>query len=281
MSNEKDSAKRLSIYLAIVFAFSLLLVVFRKPMERSEGFSFIISQLYCASPAIACLITRAVTKEGFRDLKLHLHLRGNLRWYLLAFALPAICFSASQLLPFILSGHSGQLSGFTLEHVLSAFLSLVAQTAVLSVGLLGEELGWRGYMNQKMEPLFGLLGTCLIGGILWGLWHFPIDIANWLGGYASLAEALRTAFGRLAMLLCFGVFLMWLTKKTGSLFPAVVGHFMFNASQSALMTLLSLGAAPENTDPGAMTEVFVFVPMLILALAFMTLLLRDTGKRRI
>jgi hypothetical protein len=69
--------------------------------------------IFSFSPAIASLITRAVTKEGFRDMKLHLNLSGNFKWYLLAFGLPLICFSAKFLLPVIISGHSDWLSGFT------------------------------------------------------------------------------------------------------------------------------------------------------------------------
>lgn len=274
MTTKKENAKRLGIYLLIVFAFSMLLIILRKPISSSETFYFFIAQLFCASPAIASLITRAVTKEGFRDMKLHLNLSGNFRWYLLAFALPLICFSASMLIPIIISGHSEWLGGFTFGNILAVILILAAQSAVSFVALLGEELGWRGYMNQEMEPLFGTVGTCFIGGIVWGLWHFPMDIANYLDGYGTFSYSMQTAFSRLAMLTCFGVFLMWLTKKTDSVFPAVIAHFMFNMSQNALMLLLSQGNIPENADFESAADLFEYVPMVLLAVGFMVLLLR-------
>lgn len=274
MTNKNENIKRLGIYLLIVFALSLLLIIFRKPMESSARVSFVIVQLFSFSPAIACLITRAVTKEGFGDLKLHFNFRGNFRWYLLAFALPLVCFSASQLLPVIMSGYGSRLSGFTADNVQSVLFILMGQSAVVSAGLLGEELGWRGYMNQKLEPLVGTVGTCLIGGIIWGLWHFPIDLANYFGGGGSLSFSMESAFSRLAMLTCFGVFLMWLTKKTGSVFPAVVAHFMFNQSQNALMSLFMESDIPEDADAGKLADVFGYVPMALVAVVFMYLLLR-------
>ncbi|MBR3666406.1 MAG: CPBP family intramembrane metalloprotease [Ruminococcus sp.] len=274
MTNKKENLSRLGLYLLIAFALSLLLIVFRKPMETSARVSFIITQLFSFSPAIACLITRAVTKEGFGDMKLHFNFRGNFRWYLLAFAVPLLCFSASELLPVIIGGHGSLLSGFTADNVLSAIFILMGQSAVVSAGLLGEELGWRGYMNRKLEPLVGTVGTCLIGGIIWGLWHFPIDIANYLGGFGSLSFSMKLAFGRLVLLTCFGVFLMWLTKKTDSVFPAVVAHFMFNASQSAIMALFMESDIPEDTELGKLADVFEYVPMAVLAAVFMFLLLR-------
>ncbi len=274
MTNKKENLRRLGLYLLIAFALSLLLIVFRKPMETSARVSFIITQLFSFSPAIACLITRAVTKEGFGDMKLHFNFRGNFRWYLLAFAVPLLCFSASQLLPVIMSGYGSRLSGFTADNVLSVIFILMGQSAVVSAGLLGEELGWRGYMNRKLEPLVGTLGTCLIGGIIWGLWHFPIDISNYLGGYGSFSFSMKLAFGRLVLLTCFGVFLMWLTKKTDSIFPAVVAHFMFNASQNAIMELFMESDIPEDADLGKLADVFQYVPMAVLAVIFMLLLFR-------
>lgn len=281
MTTKKENAQRLGIYLLIVFLFVLLFFVFRKPMNESNTAFFIIYYcLFSFSPAIANLITRAVTKEGFRDMKLHLNLNGNFRWYLLAFGLPLIFFSARILLPIIVSGHSGWLDGFTCQNVLSSVFMLAALSAVQSIGLLGEELGWRGYMNQKMEPLFGTVGTCLIGGIVWSLWHFPMDIAGYFGGNGTFSEVLFSTFGRLAMLTCFGAFLMWLTKKTDSVFPAVVAHFMFNQSQGAFGGFLSQCNIPENADLGAISDVCEYTTIIILAVFFIGVLLRENNKNK-
>ena len=77
----------------------------------------------------------------------------------------------------------------------------------------------------------------------------------------------------------FGVFLMWLTKKTDSVFPAVIGHFMFNESQSTLADLLYQGNIPENADLGAIESVFSYLPMIAAAAVFMILLFRASFRR--
>lgn len=38
--------------------------------------------------------------------------------------------------------------------------------------MLGEELGWRGFMTPRLVALFGRRGV-LVGGVIWGLWHVP------------------------------------------------------------------------------------------------------------
>ena len=275
MTTKKENAKRLGIFLLTVFAFMLIFVLCIKPMNASNTVFYIIYMIFSFSPAIASLIARAVTKEGFRDMKLHLNLSGNFKWYLLAFGLPLICFSAKFLLPVIISGHTDWLSGFTTQNILSSVFMLAALTAVQSIGLIGEELGWRGYMNQKIEPLLGTVGTCIAGGILWGLWHLPMDIAGCEG---AISDAMSMCGGRMIQLTLFGVFLMWLTKKTDSVFPTVIGHYMFNESQGALGGLLSQGNIPENADLGIIADVFDYLPMTLLAVAFMIMLFHDKGN---
>lgn len=275
MTTKKENAKRLGIYLLTVFAFMLIFIICIKPMNASDTVFYIIYMIFSFSPAIASLITRAVTKEGFRDMELHLNLSGNFKWYLVAFALPLICFSAKFLLPVILSGHADWLGGFTAQNVLSSVFTLAAMSAVMSIGLIGEELGWRGYMNRKMEPLLGSVGTCIAGGIVWGLWHLPMDIAGCNG---AISNAMSMCGGRMIQLTFFGVFLMWLTKKTDSVFPAVIGHYMFNESQGALANLLYQGNIPQNADLGVIADVFEYLPMIVVAAVFTVLLLRDQKK---
>ena len=278
MTTKNENAKRLGIYLIIVLAFMLLYILCVKPMHESSTVYYIIYMIFSFSPAIASLITRAVTKEGFRDMKLHLHLTGNIRYYLIAFGLPLVCLSAMFLLPVFVSGHAAWLGGFTFGNVLSNTFLLFAFSAVQSIGLLGEELGWRGYMNQKMESLLGTLGTCLIGGIVWGLWHLPMDVAGYLNGNGTLTEALGSTLGRLVMLTCFGAFLMWLTKKTNTVFPAVIAHFMYNESQGAVMSLLAQGNIPENASLPLWTDVMRYLPLIVIAVIFMILLLKNKKK---
>ena len=276
MTNKKENAKRLAIYLLAVAASSVMLFVCFKPMKHSETVNFLLAELCCAAQALANLITRKVTKEGFREMKLHLHLTGNIRYYLLAFVLSLLCTALMFLPSIILSGHSDWLGGFTLTNVLTEVLMLAAQGAVMSVGLVGEELGWRGYMNQKMEPLVGIVGTVLIGGVVWSLWHMPSDMGFYLAGDEPLSEALKTVGGRLFIMPGYAAFYLWLTKKTDSVWPAVLAHAMGNASQETIMRLFMEGNIPENADMGS--GVLHFVPTILMAVVFTVLLLWDKKK---
>ena len=40
----------------------------------------------------------------------------------------------------------------------------------------GEEYGWRFFFQPLLQKRFGLKGGVLILGVLWGLWHLPLNI---------------------------------------------------------------------------------------------------------
>ena len=67
-------------------------------------------------------------------------------------------------------------------------------------------------------------------------------------------------------------------EKTDSIFPAVIGHYMFNESQGALANLLYQGSIPENADLGVIADVFEYLPMIVVAAVFMIMLFHDNSR---
>jgi membrane protease YdiL (CAAX protease family) len=40
--------------------------------------------------------------------------------------------------------------------------------------VLGEEIGWRGFLVPELAKRHSFVATSLISGIIWALWHYPI-----------------------------------------------------------------------------------------------------------
>jgi membrane protease YdiL (CAAX protease family) len=59
---------------------------------------------------------------------------------------------------------------------------LLLLTLLLSVTIMGEEIGWRGYAQAKLQTQVGWFNTNLIIGLFWGLWHIAavLDPNNFL-----------------------------------------------------------------------------------------------------
>ncbi len=78
---------------------------------------------------------------------------------------------------------------------------------------LGEELGWRGFLQGALRPL-GRIRGCLLISLMWTAWHFT---TTW-DGLISHLEILLPALLALTFVMSF------LTERTGSLALAVTVH---------------------------------------------------------
>lgn len=84
--------------------------------------------------------------------------------------------------------------------------------------MLGEELGWRGFLQDALRPLTPVKRYMLIGA-MWEIWHFTNRTS------AGLHPSTFIRVG-VMMVFCIGLsFLMgWLTDKTKSLTVAITVH---------------------------------------------------------
>ena len=88
---------------------------------------------------------------------------------------------------------------------------------------LGEEIGWRGYALPRLQAGRSALGTSLIVGVIWGLWHLLL----WLTGAPGRTPILYAAF--VVSTISLSVILTWVYNSTGgSLLMVVLLHATFN-----------------------------------------------------
>ena len=256
MENKNQDLKRVLIYLLITFALTwayCLVVVY--PVANGESLSGVPSLITQLSvvvvmffPSIGVFLTRLVTREGFQNSWLKPNLKKNIRYYLLAWFGPAVLTLAGMGIYFLLFPENLDLSfGYfastleaagapmeTLPIPIELLMLVQCVQAILLAPLMnfitcfGEEWGWRGYLVPKMKGLLPTVPMLLITGIIWGLWHAPLTIIghNYGLGYPGFP------FTGIAMMCLFcvvvGIFLSYVTLKTNSCIPAILGHGAIN-----------------------------------------------------
>ncbi len=105
-------------------------------------------------------------------------------------------------------------------------LSLFLDPVLNFLPTLGEEYGWRGFLQAKLLGRFGLLWGLVLTGAVWGVWHAPLILMGY--NYPHHPDAVGVGMFALWALLV-GFFLSWLRLRSGSVFPAALGHGAINA----------------------------------------------------
>ena len=244
------------IYLAITFGLTwgyCFLMLY--PVVNGESLSGVPSlaaqlmTMVCMFfPAIGVLLTRLITKEGFKNAWLRPNLRRNIKHYLLAWFGPGILTALGAVLYFLIFPDNLDLNfsyfiatlestGAPMETLpipiellmLVQLIQAFFMAPVLNfVTCFGEEWGWRGYLLPKISARFSTIPTILITGIIWGLWHAPLTAI----GHNYGLEYPGFPFTGIAMMclfcIVFGTILSYATLKTKSCIPAILGHGAVN-----------------------------------------------------
>ena len=166
--------------------------------------------------------------------------------------------------------------GVSQSTITLSFLALIQILASLTYApflnsffALGEEIGWRGYLYPALRGRFSIVHTHVLLGLIWSLWHLPINLQGYNYGLSYFAYPV---LGVVAMFLfCFsvGILLSWLLEKTGSIWASALFHGAINATgrywgcsfnyqEKKVSSLLILGPSP--------TGMLSVLPCLFLAL---------------
>jgi membrane protease YdiL (CAAX protease family) len=183
------------------------------------GVSLVLLAL--SGPAVIGIVFAylALNKDGQKDYWRRIldFKRISFNYYLIIFLLvPALSILAAIL--------SGYWNVYSFSHKLpSLFLT------ILSVPLVPvlEELGWRGYVLDRLQEKYSALRSSLILGALWGPWHLPVFF---LPGsiYGLMPFASLTFWLYMFHLVVITVYFTWIYNNTArSTLSAILLHTVF------------------------------------------------------
>jgi membrane protease YdiL (CAAX protease family) len=236
-------------YYALVFAISwggILIAVGLGPgglpatkEQAAMLFPFVLSPLF-AGPSVAGIVLTGLVhgKVGFRNLLARMRRwRVGARWYAMAL-LTAPLLVTGTLLVFSLSSPEFLPRIFTTSDK-ATLLMFGVGWGLVGGGLL-EELGWTGFAVPTLRQRYGVLGTGLIVGLLWGVWHFLVAFwgSGTSSGALSLAIFLPAVLFYVGSLPAYRVLMVWVYDRTGeSMLVAMLMHASFSATMLILQPL--------------------------------------------
>jgi membrane protease YdiL (CAAX protease family) len=114
---------------------------------------------------------------------------------------------------------------------LNAFVSTLLASLLVMIGAVGEEAGWRGVLQPELERRFGAFKGTVLVGLVWGYWHLPANLAGYNDGeHPLLGSLVLFPLATVGMSFAFA----WLTRRSGSVWPAALAHGVNNVASSGL-----------------------------------------------
>jgi membrane protease YdiL (CAAX protease family) len=108
----------------------------------------------------------------------------------------------------------------------------------LLIGMVGEELGWRGFALPRLLDKFDPIVSSLILALPWILWHIPLSVfQEWTGNIPIIQFLLKHALLILPLTLIFTWFFQ---KSKGSVLLVIVFHKAFNLTFNAYSNVVGL-----------------------------------------
>ena len=255
----KLDIRRIIIFLGFAFGFAWITGVIiylngglADSPQIAPGVSLavvLMATAYMWAPALGNILTRLITREGWKDVGLRPNFKKGWPYWLAGWLLPVVMTLPGAALFFILFPQYFDASLPYVRQITAAapamasFSPWILATILLAQGVLvapivnsvvtfGEEFGWRAYLLPKLMPLGGRKAMLLIG-LIWGIWHWPVIFMGYEYGLAYPGYPWAGPLLFIWVTFGLGIFLGWLTLRGKSIWPAVIGHAAINGIAGA------------------------------------------------
>ena len=295
--------KKKTIVVYLVFAFALAWIVWgilaMLGVSLTSPAGTVVVAITMFAPAAAVLIAKK-TSGGVRvfEPSFKPKFKGHVRWYLCAWLIPIAFLILGGILYFVifrsqfdpglaavrstLESKSGTAVTDSALHnaiIIEIVVAITVNVITSMVLAFGEEIGWRGFLFPAVRGRTNAVKAYIICGAIWGLWHAPIIAMGHNFGFGYTGYPWLGILAMVPLCIGMGTFLSYVTGKTGSIWPAALGHGTINAVSglpSLFLTKESLDLM--NTDGSLGYGFITVIPLMVLAIV---LIAASARKRKI
>jgi membrane protease YdiL (CAAX protease family) len=281
MDEKMVTKKRLIIFIALTIVISWIVfsLIPIRGLTYGKGLATVILAAAMFVPAISSILTRFITKEGFKNLYLRPHFKGHIKDYLMVFFGPTVLLLLSGVAYFFIfpgtfdpeflklkemaaSSGTVQFSAYNLL-IISVLQVIIIGPVINIIPTLGEELGWRGYLLPRLRELFSDRAALVITGVIWGVWHIPVIVMGHNYGTNYIGYPWLGILAMIVFCVVLGVIEGYMSIKLESAIPAAMIHSTVNAG-AALPIFLAKGGYNPLLGP-AITGIVGGLPFTVLA----------------
>lgn len=243
----KKSQNYIMLFLILAFGLPLICIILIRSFNvfKLGIFNFTLYGIEAATPSIAALLTIAIL-DNYIDLKLFLkkcYIHNiKFQYLLIAIIFPLTLITLTKITSLIF--------------VKTSFITAVtSKKLIISLwSLISEEIGWRGFLQEKLSKNYSPLKTSIIVGIVWSLWHYHFFLLGTIS-----APIILFVIGCMTDSICY----YWITVKSkNNIIPASIWHCIEN------LCFYLFTIAPEyskgNLEPYSIYIIYSIVMAIII-----------------
>lgn len=177
-------------------------------------------------------------------------------------AILGLLFLVLKIITIILSGVIYGGLGETLRELIPKLILTIVNIpfgiALSYIIFFGEELGWREYLQVRLQILYGKKKGVIILGFIWGIWHLPLCFMLY-----SPETPIFCVISHVFYCMLMGIFLGYVYMKTENLWSVIIIHLINNtlavsANNGSYLQVISL----KDLAAGIAISAIVFLPFI-------------------
>ena len=228
-----------------------------------------------AAPTLVGLIVVSIAegKGGVMAvLRRMIRWRVHVRWYVLIVFVPVVTSLAAVGVHVLLGGTAPKFPMLR-QNQQMILLTFVFYLLPWQSSAFLEEIGFRGYAQEKSQQKWGPLAGTLVLGAFFGAWLLPEflrpdSIQYAMGGLRFYPWFILTEIG-------WSVMMAWVYNKTKK--SALISGYLFHTAFNVWPSILLTNAMPGEAPPALDTTLFI-VNAVVVALAAVILVVVTKGK---
>ncbi len=273
----KEELKQVGMFMLLCLPISWLLTAvayeFYVKDEQIVPWAAIMMNIVCFMPMIAAVLACKFTKEKVSQLKMFPNLQGNGKVYALAILIGVALSLADYLITTLFFPDMYSLAeGVTTLLVVFAILDGVAKGCLQFFALMGEEVGWMGYLYPRMEKLCGTTLALILTGIIRGCWHIVMLAGGENFGISFVTLCISN--------ILLGSVLVLVTKVSNSVIPAAIVHALTNVVPVAIASILYVDSTIEKNNQFTIGMI-TMIPAVLLGGACYVILIKKYQVKRV
>ena len=213
---EKTAKRSYFIYIifAILSMLSLIAQFFIKDFNLVNTLVVVFSVVILIS-----FLMEGKDKKEVANLKLY-----SLKSNLLVILLFLLLYFLEAFLEIALTEGLGNISQLLSSDKLILLLLIILSFPLSFLPFLGEEYGWRFFLQPILQKKYGMRKGIILLGFIWGIWHLPLNLFY----YSADGSQLTSILSQIGFCIAVGIFFAYAYAKTKSIWSVACIHYLNN-----------------------------------------------------